>query len=308
MRILSSFRSCEFTKNRPVAIPNDVFTFNLIPTYTPIPSDTPPPTITPSATPTPSATATASLTPMRSPTPTVTPSPTVTPRPSATPTPSPLYLPLLLRERCLPEQRRVDVALVLDASLSMLEPAGDGSAPGPPGPRSKLDAARGAALTFLDALHLDADRGDQAAVIGFNSSAALLSPLTADRSALDAALAAIAPAPQTCIVCGVDTAAAELASARHRADHAAVLILLTDGRSNPQPAAEAVARAVVAKAAGIRIYTVGLGADLDEAALREMASGPEAYRHAPSAAELAGIYRGIAVDIPCPAAAFWRGR
>ncbi len=48
--------------------------------------------------------------------------------------------------------------------------------------------------------------------------------------------------------------------------------------------------------------------DLDEAALREMASGPEAYRHAPSAAELAGIYRGIAVDIPCPAAAFWGGR
>ena len=64
----------------------------------------------------------------------------------------------------------------------------------------------------------------------------------------------------------------------------------------------------LAKAAGIRIYTVGLGTDLDEAALREMASGPEAYRHAPSAAELAGIYRGIAVDIPCPGAAFWGGR
>jgi Mg-chelatase subunit ChlD len=294
---------CEDPRQPPQ--PQDILSFNLPPTLTPIVTltDTPEPTAT--------ATATASSTPSRTPTPRPSPSPTATATATSSqtatlsPTPSPLYLPLLLRERCLPEQRRVDVALVLDASLSMLESAGDGAAPGP---RSKLDAARGAALAFLNALRLDADRGDQAAVIGFNSSATLLSPLTADRSALDAALAAIAPAPQTCIVCGVDAAAAELASARHRADHAAVLILLTDGRSNPQPAAEAVARAAMAKSAGIRIYTVGLGTDLDEAALREMASGPEAYRHAPSAAELAGIYRGIAVDIPCPGAAFWGGR
>ena len=236
--------------------------------------------------------------------------------------PAPAYLPLLLRERCLPEQRRVDVVWVLDASLSMLEPAG-GEAP-PAAARSKLDAARDAARAFLDALRLapgsgpgqgpdpapgqgEAD-GDQAAIVAFNSAATLLSPLSADRAALDAALGAIAPGPQTCIVCGVDAAAQELASARHRAGSAAVLVLLTDGRSNPQPPAQAVARAQAAKAAGVRIYTIGLGADLDEAALREMASEDDGYRHAPSAAELAGIYRGIAVDIPCPAGAFWAGR
>jgi hypothetical protein len=221
--------------------------------------------------------------------------------------------------------------------------------------RTKLDAARDAARAFLDALRLVGARADHAAVVAFNSVAALLeqsllwcsaehivppghpdgrawgcfapgrpamrysagryssmnnrlSPLTVDRVALDRALGAIAPAAQTCIVCGVDAAAAELASARHQADHAPVLILLTDGRSNPQPAAAAVARAGAAKAAGIRVYTVGLGADLDEAALREMASGAGAYHHAPTAEELAGIYRTIAVDIPCPPAAFWSQR
>ena len=194
----------------------------------------------------------------------------------------------------------MDVVLVLDGSLSMLEPADLGSA------QTKLDAAREAARSFLDALRLD--QGDQAAIVAFNAQPALLTGLTADRSALDSALASITSAPQTCIVCGMDTGASELASTRRRPANAPVLILLTDGRSNPQPVTEAVARAAEAKAAGIRIYTIGLGADLDEAALREMASGPSLYFQAPTAQELAGIYREIAVDIPCPAGAFWGGR
>ena len=209
-------------------------------------------------------------------------------------------MPLLLRETCSPEQRRVDVVLVLDASQSMLEPAAPGS------PQTKLEAARDAARAFLDALRLD--QGDQAAIVSFNSRAILLTGLTADRPALNAALAAITSSPLTCIVCGVDAGARELAGPRRLPGNAPVLILLTDGRSNPQPAGEAVERAAQAKSAGIRLYTIGLGADLDEAALREMASGDEAYFHAPSGAALAGIYREIAVDIPCPYSAFWGGR
>ena len=78
--------------------------------------------------------------------------------------------------------------------------------------------------------------------------------------------------------------------------------------NQPQPVSDAVERAAKAKGSGIRIYTIGLGADLDEAALMEMASGPDTYIHAPSAEELAAIYRQIAVDIPCPAGAFWGRR
>ncbi len=146
--------------------------------------------------------------------------------------PQPIFLPLTLRERCTPTQRRVDAVLVMDASLSMLEPAAGGT---------KLATALSAARVFLDQLNLG--DGDEAAIVAFNSAATLLSPLTGDRAALDAAIAAIAPAPQTCIVCAVETAAAELASVRRRADAAPVLILLTDGRSNPQPIEQAVARA-----------------------------------------------------------------
>jgi Ca-activated chloride channel family protein len=188
--------------------------------------------------------------------------------PTDTPTPTPVYLPLLLRENCVPEIRRVDVILAIDASTSMTEQVAAGG--------TKLDAAIAAARVFLDALRFD--RGDQAAIVAFNTEATLLAPLTGDRAALDAALAGIQPAQQTCLVCAVQTSAAELASPRHLAAHLPTLILLTDGRSNPQPVSEAVARAAEAKAAGVMIYTIGLGAEVE------------------------------AVALPCPAGAFWGGR
>jgi hypothetical protein len=61
------------------------------------------------------------------------------------------------------------------------------------------------------------------------------------------------------------------------------------------------------RSAGVRLYTVGLGADV--AALREMAGDASRYRFAPDSADLARIYAEIASDIQCPAPAgrFWPG-
>ena len=53
---------------------------------------------------------------------------------------------------------------------------------------------------------------------------------------------------------------------------------------------------------------VGIGTELDWDALERMASKPEHFYHTPSAEVLAGIYREIAVEIPCPAEGFWGGR
>ncbi len=274
------------------------------PTDTPTPTATSTPTPVPTATGTPTATPTITPSPIVSPTPTrtATPTPTATatptPTPTATPIPAPVYLPLLLREKCVPEVRRIDVALAIDASSSMTErtPAGG----------SKIAAAIAAARSFLDALRFD--RGDQAAIVAFNAQATLVQSLTGDRAALDTALAGIQTAQQTCIVCAVDVSAAELASPRHVAAHLPTLILLTDGRSNPRPVTEAVARAGEAKAAGVVIYTIGLGADVEAEALAAIASRPEGYFAAPEAGALAGIYGQIAVALPCPVGAFWGGR
>jgi len=69
-----------------------------------------------------------------------------------------------------------------------------------------------------------------------------------------------------------------------------------------------VARAAQAKQAGVVIFTIGLGSDLDDAALAAIASQPSYFYRAPTAEELHDIYRSIAVAIPCPAEQFWGRR
>jgi Mg-chelatase subunit ChlD len=175
----------------------------------------------------------------------------------------------------------------------------------------KLDAAVAAARTFLGLLALDASApatGDQAAVLAFNADAAVLQTLTADRSALDVALGRIAPSQQTCLACAVEAADAELASPRHRPGTAAVVVLLTDGRANPRPASEAVAAAEAAKRRGVTFFTIALGDDVDADALAAIAAPGGRFERSADGAGLEGIYRQVAVDIPCPAGAFWGRR
>jgi Mg-chelatase subunit ChlD len=261
---------------------------------------------------TPTATPSAPPTDLPSPPSTNTTEPTIAREPSRTPTPTetgtattrptsisrPLSFPLLLKERCTSDKQRVDVALVIDASSSMTEDTSLG--------RPKLTAAIEAAVIFVDLLKFDA--GDQAAIVAFNADAWLAQELTDDGQSLDRALDSIRTNMQTCLVCGVDVAADELAGERRDRDNTQVMIVLTDGLSNPRPASEAVRRAVETKADGVVIYTVGLGDTLDFDALTQIASRPEYFYLAPDAEELAGIYQQIAVEIPCPPEAFWGGR
>lgn len=270
--------------DQPVTVDDDCIPPSPTPTETPRPTATPIPTDTP--------------TPTRTAVPTATPTATWTPLPTATPTPKALYLPMALNEICPKDRRRVDVVVILDASTSMNEPAGAG--------RTKIEAARSAAAAFLGELGL-AD-GDQAAILAFNAQAQLLQGLTADRVALDAALGAITLAQQTCIVCAIEAADRELHSERRIEANLPVMVLLTDGRSNPQPVEEAVQRAAVAKAGGVLVFTIGLGAELDEEALLKIASRPEFAHRATDTETLEAIYRAVARDIPCPPSAFWGGR
>ena len=106
--------------------------------------------------------------------------------------------------------------------------------------------------------------------MAFNADAWLLQPLTSDRPALDTALASIQPARQTCLVCGGDAGGRRLT-----------------------------------KAAGVLVYTIGLGPALEFQALEQIASEPAQFYRAPDAEQLAEIYRQIAVEIPCPEREFW---
>ena len=182
----------------------------------------------------------------------------------------------------------MDVVLAIDTSSSMRELTSTG--------RSKLDAARAAAAVFLD--QVDWRGGNQAAIVTFDATARLAQALTGERGPLDAALAGMVTGRETCLPCAVAEADRELAGPRHRSGHTPVLVLLTDGRSNPRPVAEAVAAAEAAKARGVVVFTIGVGANVDDAGLAAMASRAEYYYRAPDAEALAAIYRAVAVTIP----------
>lgn len=252
----------------------------------------PPPTrtVTPSPTPTapPSPSAGPSDTPTPSPTANPTPSPSPSPSPAPTSEPRPVYLPILLLQ---PDCARVPVAvaLVLDASTSMREATRAG--------RPKAEAAVEAASSFLDALRLPEDR---AAIVAFNADASLLAGLTGDRALLDEALVRVELAQFTRIDLGIEEARRELTSADHEGETRA-MIVLTDGRNNPEPVASAVTAAARAKANGIRVFTIGLGREIEESALRQMASEPNDYRAAADGEDLAGIYQALAGAVrACP--------
>ncbi len=240
--------------------------------------------------------------PPQTPLPSVTSTATDTPTPSATrtslPAPSVLHLPIALVESCQPTQRNVDVSLAIDASSSMGSPTASG--------RSKLAAAVSAAKRLLAALELE--RGDRAGLVLFNETVTLELPLGSRRSEIDAALDAAAPAPGTCIPCGVETALQQLDQGPQGPDRSRALVLLTDGRSNVRPIEEALEHVEAAKRLGVTVFAVGLGDDVEEAALRKMVSRPSFYFGTLDADALPEIFATIAGEIPCPAERYWGRR
>lgn len=276
----------------------------LPPTETPTPSATASPTATPTSTPSPTSrppatdtpTPLPSASPLPSVAPTIQPTPTHTASPSPSPTPAALFLPLLLREACpIVDPRPVAMALVLDASTSMEGPSRSG--------RPKVAAAIEAVLAALDR-----NEGEnQVAVVVFNRQAQVLVPLGADLEGARAALAALHTEPGSHLEAGVALAAAELG--RARADAERWMVVLTDGRPDPSTPADCLAAAESARALGIRIDTIGLGADLDPGLLRAMAGADARYHEAPDAEDLAALFAALAWrPEPCPGLVFWPER
>jgi Mg-chelatase subunit ChlD len=236
---------------------------------------------------------TATRTPTRFPT--QTPRPTNTATPTDTPTPPPaIYLPITLRQRCEDENIRADVAIVMDTSGSMLLPA---RADDPN--HTRLAAAVDAAKKSVDILL--ALVGNRVAIVSFNEAAAIVQPLTGDRAALLAALDGLTTFQGTRIDLGLQRATEALTGPDGNPANNRVLVLLTDGRASGVDNATVLATADQAKAAYIRVFTIGMGSaeDIDAELLRAVASRPEYYYPAPDAAGLAAIYEQIAYTIKC---------
>ncbi len=258
----------------PTGSPNDILTANGF--------VTPPPTPPPTATATPRATATPTATSTR----------TAVPTATRKPQPRPLFLPLVLKEHCDPTLVRADIVLVLDTSSSMTGP--------------KLADAKDAAISFARLLDLAPGR-DQVAVVRFDTDAELVAELGGGRAVVERAIGALETRRGTHIDKGLRNALEELQSPRRIEDNTPVMVLLTDGRQTGREGAELIAAQEV-RNDGIRLYTIGLGSDVDEAALVEMAGNRSRYHFAPDSGHLKQIYSEVARDIDCPPEDFWGQR
>ena len=200
-----------------------------------------------------------------------------------------IYLPFVTIHSCQTQFEPVDVVLALDASDSM-------AAPTEPGGATKFAAAQAAAISFLQRLPFP---DSQAAVVSFNESAILDQPLTSDLASLTAAIQNLSLATLTRLDLALALSRSELLSPRHVPTRERVIILLTDGVPAGTTEAEVLAEADLTKAAGMVIYTIGLGQDVNGELLEAMASSPDHYFPAPSTSDLDDIYTQIANVIHC---------
>jgi uncharacterized protein YegL len=172
------------------------------------------------------------------------------------------------------QQNELEVALVSDVSGSM--------------GGSKIQALRTAATSFVDNL----SSPDEAAAISFASSASLDQELTTNYQAVKDAINAYTAGGGTSIAAGVSAGENELLNGTNATAGASkVMIVLSDGQSN---ASAAIAAADAAKANGIRIFTIALGAGAATGLLEDIATSPDDAFVAPDAADLDTVYAEIA--------------
>ena len=192
-----------------------------------------------------------------------------------------------------------DVMLVIDRSGSM---ASDGT--NPPQPLTKVKEA---AVQFVNQLEED----DQAGLVSYAGEASqpIDAVLTPTLSTVVGAINAIAirtdGLQQTNIADGIFKAFEELNSSNGRSIARKIIIALTDGvptrpiepGNEAYPQTAALAAAQQAKNAQMQIYTIGLGANVGQDFLENLATSPDHYFPAVTSDSLGAVYKEIATSI-----------
>lgn len=186
-----------------------------------------------------------------------------------------------------------DVVLAIDLSGSMNNDGGE-----PPEPISSVLSAAG---TFSSQLKT----GDRAALVTFATEAVVQLTLTPTVTAITDSIRSLSIDPaeergSTNTGAAFEQALAELSSSRHNSEARKVLVLLTDGLATApeeDPEAFALTAAAAAKEAGIIVYTIGLGKEVNMDFVRAVATTPNQAYQAVTRDQVSSIYETIKADI-----------
>ncbi len=176
--------------------------------------------------------------------------------------------------QCADPQRRcpMTVSLVLDASQSM---AGAFNA-----------AVRFAATSFIATMD---GRSDSAAVVYFNDTVRVLQPLTRFKDTLTTAVQSLPAKGETALWDGIELGMLQLRGS----SQCQAIIALADGRDN-KSITDMTKIIAAANARRIRIFTIGLGGDIDSVKLAQVATSTGGvFYNAPSPASLDSIFTEI---------------
>ncbi|MEW6722951.1 MAG: vWA domain-containing protein [Candidatus Micrarchaeota archaeon] len=156
---------------------------------------------------------------------------------------------------------------------------------------SKMDAAKSSAKTFVDVAGNDLQMGLVSYSTSSTTDRTLMLMGQSNQSDIKAAIDALNPSGNTCIECGLVSAANELVSSRSRPTANKVIVLLTDGLGN---VGDSVDGAVYCRERNITVYTIGFGYDVDETELTNIALLTNGdYYFAPNAETLTAIFQSI---------------
>ncbi len=148
-----------------------------------------------------------------------------------------------LRVRDREEELGLDIIYVIDTSGSM---AGD-----------RIDAAKRAAIALA---HKGIKSGDRVGIVGFDSRAEVVAPLSADLESVITSVMALKPGGSTDIGEAIRTAVEEFKT-HGRRDRDWHVILLTDGvptKGEPTPEDKAYSETMAAVNEGVTISTIGI--------------------------------------------------
>lgn len=173
------------------------------------------------------------------------------------------------------ETQYYDIVLAIDSSGSM-----DWNDPD--------DLRKVAAKQFIDAFLPE----DQGAVVDFDGSADILIHLTKSKDSIKTAIDTIDSSGITNIDAAINTGIDELISSYAKEENQKIIILLTDGEGDYY--SSTTQRAINNK---IKIYTVGLGSDVDEVLLETIAAATDGiYYQIASSDDLLDAFKRVQDD------------